>query len=522
MILHKKETTYLYGKNNEIIKLRENKQRIIIDLKYDDNDRATQRKFSSGVTQNKVYDNAGRVVFISQNVFGKTTWAEGYVYAEDGKRTGTVDLNGAVTLYEYNKRGKLSAVYYPYTKAMVDKFKAEADENKLSVNEDMAENKFLDAVTKGKLAVVLNYAGFGFGDRITTMQLFIKESYEYDRNCNRIKTVTKNGAIDYSYDEENRLVSSGSNGRVCVKYTYDRNGNMLAKESSLKSEMYSYNSQNRLCESVVIDRENKTQSESRYAYDAFGLLVQGDLSGAKDLGYLGKQFDKATGLYNYGYRDYKPDVARFTTVDPIRDGTNWYAYCSGDSINYIDPNGREQVYFIYTYKNTEYDQKKMKAPERNSINDDISWLENKGVSVKVLESSTKQDILNAISDNEVRIIITSGHGYENNGGIQTSDSGSFRPSDLYGQKIGTSLNTVIFENCYQGDMEDAWESAFGNNIDVVGWKGETNTFETISFNGIGIFDRQSSNLRDYLIKSVVTNEFGAISSTAPLLNKKGK
>ena len=469
-----RETTYLYGKNNEIIKLRENKQRIMIDLKYDDNGRETQRKFSSGVTQNKVYDNAGRVVFISQNVFGKTTWAEGYVYAEDGKRTGTVDLNGAVTLYEYNKRGKLSAVYYPYTKAMVDKFKAEADENKLSVNEDMAENKFLDAVTKRKLAAVLNYAGFGFGDRITTMQLFIKESYEYDKNGNRIKTVTKNGAIDYNYDGENRLVSSGSNGRVGVEYTYDRNGNMLMQKSELKTTKYAYNSQNRLCYSQAIDRENKTQSVSRYAYDAFGRrilvqdrdeacmksiydgftfdiikqsptfangmftdsnetglrisrtgrptgdryryleddkndgnryynidegnyktvssryvgertlinvngvaaaqnadgdvsyfttdllgsvrvatdnsafetdtyaydafgsLVQGDLSGAKDLGYLGKQFDKATGLYNYGYRDYKPDVARFTTVDPIRDGANWFVYCDGDSVNFVD------------------------------------------------------------------------------------------------------------------------------------------------------------------------------------------
>ena len=92
----------------------------------------------------------------------------------------------------------------------------------------------------------------------------------------------------------------------------------------------------------------------------------------------------------------------------------------------------------------------------------------KGVSVKVLESATKQDILNAISDNETRIIITSGHGYTNNGGIQTSDSDSFHPSDLAGQSIGDYLNTVIFENCFQGDMEREWEKAFGNNIDVVG------------------------------------------------------
>ena len=46
--------------------------------------------------------------------------------------------------------------------------------------------------------------------------------------------------------------------------------------------------------------------------------------------------ETATGLYNYGYRDYKPDVVRFTTVDPIRDGTNWFVYCDGDSVNFVD------------------------------------------------------------------------------------------------------------------------------------------------------------------------------------------
>ena len=39
---------------------------------------------------------------------------------------------------------------------------------------------------------------------------------------------------------------------------------------------------------------------------------------------------------NYGYRDYKPQTARFTTLDPIRDGTNWFSYCNGDPVNFID------------------------------------------------------------------------------------------------------------------------------------------------------------------------------------------
>ncbi|MDR1251763.1 MAG: hypothetical protein LBK62_06305 [Treponema sp.] len=37
-------------------------------------------------------------------------------------------------------------------------------------------------------------------------------------------------------------------------------------------------------------------------------------------GYTGKPYNTATGLYNYGYRDYQSEAARFAMVDPIRDG----------------------------------------------------------------------------------------------------------------------------------------------------------------------------------------------------------
>ena len=60
-----------------------------------------------------------------------------------------------------------------------------------------------------------------------------------------------------------------------------------------------------------------------------------------NLGYTGKPYDTATGLYNYGFRDYKPQVARFTTVDPIRDGNNWFAYVNNDPVNWVDLWGLE-------------------------------------------------------------------------------------------------------------------------------------------------------------------------------------
>jgi RHS repeat-associated protein len=51
---------------------------------------------------------------------------------------------------------------------------------------------------------------------------------------------------------------------------------------------------------------------------------------------MSKPFSAATGFYNYGFRDYKPQAARFTTVDPIRDGNNWFIYVNNDPVNYID------------------------------------------------------------------------------------------------------------------------------------------------------------------------------------------
>ncbi len=69
-----------------------------------------------------------------------------------------------------------------------------------------------------------------------------------------------------------------------------------------------------------------------YDYDVFGK----PFGNTSDYGYVGKPYDPVTGLSNYGYRDYSPKTARFTTVDPIRDGHNWYAYCSNDPVNFVD------------------------------------------------------------------------------------------------------------------------------------------------------------------------------------------
>ena len=76
------------------------------------------------------------------------------------------------------------------------------------------------------------------------------------------------------------------------------------------------------------------------SYDIFGSPYQKTGSflatDSLDFGYLGKPYNADTELYDYGFRDYSQKIARFTTVDPIRDGRNWYSYVVNDPVNYVD------------------------------------------------------------------------------------------------------------------------------------------------------------------------------------------
>ncbi len=77
-----------------------------------------------------------------------------------------------------------------------------------------------------------------------------------------------------------------------------------------------------------------------FDYDVFGTPLQ-DRPERYRHGFTGKEYDSWTGLYNYGFRDYASLYGRFTTVDPIQDGHNWYAYVNSDPVSWLDPWGLE-------------------------------------------------------------------------------------------------------------------------------------------------------------------------------------
>ena len=80
---------------------------------------------------------------------------------------------------------------------------------------------------------------------------------------------------------------------------------------------------------------------SSFRYDAFGSPE--NAAAAPRFGFVGKRYDRFSSSYDFGFRDYSASAARFTTEDPIRDGRNWYAYCSANPIDFVDVDGYRQA-----------------------------------------------------------------------------------------------------------------------------------------------------------------------------------
>jgi RHS repeat-associated protein len=73
-------------------------------------------------------------------------------------------------------------------------------------------------------------------------------------------------------------------------------------------------------------------------YDRIRLKVVGLSSDEGE--YTGKKEDAGTGLKYFGARFYDPEVGRFISVDPARQGLNWYSYCGNNPVNRTDPDGK--------------------------------------------------------------------------------------------------------------------------------------------------------------------------------------
>lgn len=74
-------------------------------------------------------------------------------------------------------------------------------------------------------------------------------------------------------------------------------------------------------------------------YDAFGKILEADEGIETERLANTKELDESTGLYFHGMRYYDVEIGRYISVDPARDGVNYYVYANNAPLNYVDPTG---------------------------------------------------------------------------------------------------------------------------------------------------------------------------------------
>ena len=92
------------------------------------------------------------------------------------------------------------------------------------------------------------------------------------------------------------------------------------------------------------------------AYIPYGEVFVEERNGSWSTPYLfnAKELDEETGLYYYGARYLDPAGAMWLSVDPVlHEWASPYAYCLGNPIRLIDPDGQEEGNSLVLYHNTE-------------------------------------------------------------------------------------------------------------------------------------------------------------------------
>ena len=207
-------------------------------------------------------------------------------------------------------------------------------------------------------------------------------AYTYDSRDLRVMTLKSGTTTYYQYDQEGDLVWSETSGST-TKYVQAL-GEVWAEirtESSVSTTYYHATDHLGSTE-LITDANGKIVWSANY--EPFGAITRsnGELSFSPS--FTGKQLDEDTGLYYFNARWYDPQLGRFISEDPARDGDNWVAYVGNRPLVYTDPDGRQSKSAIATAK-------------WQSLNNSLSTY-----------VSLKQEVLTSIREVELKIDVLKG------------------------------------------------------------------------------------------------------------------
>ncbi|MBN1410404.1 MAG: RHS repeat-associated core domain-containing protein [Spirochaetales bacterium] len=315
-------------------------------------------------------------------------------------RLETESKNGETTGYDYDFIGNRTVLDNPGTTPDVNYEYTDTD-NTMWLISDGTWTYSYDAngnmIGKTKTGETWEYV-FDASNRMTGIKkngLLLQENV-YDANGLRIKKIDHVAGTTtlYVYNGQSILFeetfdttdvhssSIGSsrelnvelNGMNVAKYVGTPNGSdwdyalqyhlldhLGSRQMTLDSDGNVIMGENVLADGTVVVADGNQE------YATFGEQTGGLASEAS---FTNKKLDANLGLYYFNARWYDPSLGRFTSLDPIKDGTNWYVYCENNPLKCIDPSGTE-VIIIITNEMASPDGGQIRpypGPEGNAVN----------------------------------------------------------------------------------------------------------------------------------------------------------
>jgi RHS repeat-associated protein len=335
---------------------------------YDVSDRRIATQYPNGVKNATVFDDAGRIMFITAtNTAAAVLAKRSYTYTthpttlREGalRKTMTTDT-GAVTTYTYDAVQRLKiAVTGTVTE---------------SWTYDLNGNRVTSAKTG---ATTVNYA-YNAADQLCWTSTATgtcaappvgASTYTFDANGNQTKAATTTStwntsdqlathtnssttSFTYAGQGNTERLTSGtmsflngslgitrqSNATGTVSFIRDPQGNLISMRNTAGASFY-YTTD--ALGSTILLTDSTQAKAATYLYDSWGNTTTqtGTLASVNPWRFAGGYKDDATGYTKFGARYYGPGNGRFTQPDPSWQEANRYLYAGANPINNSDPLG---------------------------------------------------------------------------------------------------------------------------------------------------------------------------------------
>ncbi|MCA8837234.1 MAG: hypothetical protein K8963_05200, partial [Proteobacteria bacterium] len=258
---------------------------------------------------------------------------------------------------------------------------------------------FIDRLTVERASANFTYTYDGNDNRTTKTSNGALTNYEYTPQTNQLTSagsqsitkdkagnITGDGAMQYTWNNRNRLHTATQDENTKARYEYDHTGFRTQKHTGDDVHIYHYDQTGRRVQHDIngkvstttlwigwmpvahlqhdsqgridsitwlttdhlgtprLGTNNTGQTVWRWTGDAFGTVQPNsdpDSNGTHiyiENRFAGQYRDKETGLHYNGFRHYSPTIGRYMSSDPIglAGGMNTYGYAEGNPLMYYD------------------------------------------------------------------------------------------------------------------------------------------------------------------------------------------